>query len=114
MMGGADAESMACSAKPVTFPVPQAPNHPVMSLPPLPASEHRQTIKDERRGALAGRTDERAGEGYDVVKLNSGSPGACGFRMPATMRVAMVEKLPQAVPYSHQKSLFQARVAEVI
>ena len=34
--------------------------------------------------------------------------------MPATMRVAMVQNLPQADPYSHQKGIFQAREAVVM
>ncbi len=85
-----------------------------MSLPPLLASEHLHDVKYEIRGALARRADELEREGHDIVKLNIGNPGAFGFRMPATMRVAMVQNLPQADPYSHQKGLFQAREAVVM
>jgi alanine-synthesizing transaminase len=85
-----------------------------MRLPPLLASEHLHEVKYEIRGALARRADELEREGHDIVKLNIGNPGAFGFRMPSTMRVAMVQNLPQADPYSHQKGIFQAREAVVM
>ncbi len=86
----------------------------IMRLPPLLASDHLHEVKYEIRGALARRADELEREGHDVIKLNIGNPGAFGFRMPATMRVAMVQNLPQADPYSHQKGIFQAREAVVM
>ncbi|HET7538441.1 MAG TPA: aminotransferase class I/II-fold pyridoxal phosphate-dependent enzyme [Polyangiaceae bacterium] len=85
-----------------------------MRLPPLLASEHLHEVKYEIRGALARRADELEREGHDIIKLNIGNPGAFGFRMPSTMRVAMVQNLPQADPYSHQKGIFQAREAVVM
>ena len=48
------------------------------------------------------------------MKLNIGNPGAFGFRMPGSMRVAVVENLHQADPYSHQKGIFPAREAVVM
>ncbi len=85
-----------------------------MSLPPLLASRHLHDVKYEIRGALARRAEELEREGYDIIKLNIGNPGAFGFRMPDTMRVAMVQNLHQADPYSHQKGIFQAREAVVM
>ena len=85
-----------------------------MSLPPLRASEHLHEVKYEIRGALAHRAEELEREGYDIIKLNIGNPGAFGFRMPDTMRVAMVQNLHQADPYSHQKGIFPAREAVVM
>jgi len=85
-----------------------------MTLPLLRASEHLHDVKYEIRGALARRADELEREGYDIVKLNIGNPGAFGFRMPDTMRVAIVQNLHQADPYSHQKGIFQAREAVVM
>ena len=46
--------------------------------------------------------------------LNIGNPGAFGFRMPESMRRAIVENLHQADPYSHQKGIFPAREAVVM
>lgn len=85
-----------------------------MTLPLLRASEHLHDVKYEIRGALARRADELEREGYDIIKLNIGNPGAFGFRMPDTMRVAIVQNLHQADPYSHQKGIFQAREAVVM
>jgi alanine-synthesizing transaminase len=85
-----------------------------MSLPPLRASEHLHEVKYEIRGALARRAEQLEREGHDIIKLNIGNPGAFGFRMPSSMRVAIVENLHQADPYSHQKGIFQAREAVVM
>lgn len=85
-----------------------------MTRLPLRASEHLHEVKYEIRGALARRAEQLEREGYDVVKLNIGNPGAFGFRMPSSMRVAIVENLHQADPYSHQKGIFPAREAVVM
>lgn len=86
----------------------------VMSVPELRASHHLHDVKYEIRGALSRRAEELERDGYDIIKLNIGNPGAFGFQMPASMRVAMVQNLHQADPYSHQKGIFQAREAVVI
>jgi len=85
-----------------------------MSLPPVRASEHLHDVRYEIRGALARRAEQLEREGHDIIKLNIGNPGAFGFRMPGSMRVAMVENLHQADPYSHQKGIFPAREAVVM
>ena len=85
-----------------------------MSLSPLRASEHLHDVRYEIRGALARRAEQLEREGYEIVKLNIGNPGAFGFRMPESMRVAIVQNLHQADPYSHQKGIFQAREAVVM
>jgi len=85
-----------------------------MSLPPLRASEHLHDVKYEIRGALARRAEQLEREGHEIVKLNIGNPGAFGFRMPGSMRVAIVENLHHADPYSHQKGIFPAREAVVM
>ncbi|MFM8290739.1 MAG: aminotransferase class I/II-fold pyridoxal phosphate-dependent enzyme [Planctomycetia bacterium] len=85
-----------------------------MSLPPLRASEHLHDVRYEIRGALARRAEQLEREGHEIIKLNIGNPGAFGFRMPGSMRVAIVENLHQADPYSHQKGIFPAREAVVM
>ena len=85
-----------------------------MSLPLLRASEHLHDVRYEIRGALARRAEQLEREGHEIVKLNIGNPGAFGFRMPGSMRVAVVENLHQADPYSHQKGIFAAREAVVM
>lgn len=85
-----------------------------VTIPILRASEHLQEVKYEIRGALARRAEELERDGHDIIRLNIGNPGAFGFRMPPSMRVAMVQNLHQADPYSHQKGIFQAREAVVM
>jgi alanine-synthesizing transaminase len=85
-----------------------------MSLPLLRASEHLHDVRYEIRGALARRAEQLEREGHEIIKLNIGNPGAFGFRMPGSMRVAIVENLHQADPYSHQKGIFPAREAVVM
>ena len=85
-----------------------------MTLPSLRASEHLHDVKYEIRGALARRAEQLEREGHEIIKLNIGNPGAFGFRMPDSMRVAVVENLHQADPYSHQKGIFPAREAVVM
>ena len=46
--------------------------------------------------------------------LNIGNPGAYGFRTPETMRLAIIENMPSAEGYCHQKGIFPAREAVVM
>ena len=85
-----------------------------MKFPALNASNHLKEVRYEIRGHLARRAEQLERDGYDIVKLNIGNPGVFGFRMPDTMRVAMVQNLHQADPYSHQKGIFPAREAVVM
>jgi alanine-synthesizing transaminase len=85
-----------------------------MSLIPLRASEHLHEVRYEIRGALARRADELERAGFEIVKLNIGNPGVFGFRMPETMRRALIENLASAEPYCHQKGIFPAREAVVM
>ncbi len=85
-----------------------------MTFPELHASHHLDDVKYEIRGDLARRAEELERDGYDIVKLNIGNPGAFGFRMPDTMRVAIVQNLHKADPYTHQKGIFPAREAVVM
>ncbi len=71
-------------------------------------------VKYEIRGQLARRAHELERLGYEIISLNIGNPGLFGFRTPETMRLAMIENLGQAEPYSHQKGIFPAREAVVM
>lgn len=71
-------------------------------------------VKYEIRGQLAHRAQELEKRGYEIISLNIGNPGLFGFRTPETMRLAMIENLAQAEPYSHQKGIFPAREAVVM
>jgi alanine-synthesizing transaminase len=77
-------------------------------------SEALRGVKYEIRGQLAHRAHELERRGYEVISLNIGNPGLFGFRVPETMRLAMIENLGQAEPYCHQKGIFPAREAVVM
>ncbi|HNP36447.1 MAG TPA: aminotransferase class I/II-fold pyridoxal phosphate-dependent enzyme [Woeseiaceae bacterium] len=71
-------------------------------------------VKYEIRGQLASRAAELEKRGYEITSLNIGNPGLFGFRTPETMRLAMIENLALAEPYSHQQGIFPAREAVVL
>jgi alanine-synthesizing transaminase len=85
-----------------------------LTLHTLLASEHLRDVRYEIRGKLARRADELERAGYEITKLNIGNPGAFGFRMPETMRRAIIENLSLAEAYGHQKGIFPAREAVVM
>lgn len=85
-----------------------------MELQPLRASSHLEKVRYEIRGPLARRALELEQAGFDILKLNIGNPGAFDFRMPETMRRAMIENLREADAYCHQKGIFPAREAVVM
>ena len=84
------------------------------AAPAVPTPRHLTQVRYEIRGPLARRAQEIERQGHEVVKLNIGNPGAFGFRMPAPMRLAMIENLAQAEGYGHQKGIFPAREAVVM
>jgi alanine-synthesizing transaminase len=81
---------------------------------PVKTSEALRNVKYEIRGQLANHAHELERRGYEIISLNIGNPGLFGFRTPETMRLAMIENLAQAEPYSHQKGIFPAREAVVM
>ena len=81
---------------------------------PIDISRALADVKYEIRGDLSRRAFELERQGYEIISLNIGNPGLFGFRTPETMRLAMIENLGQAEPYSHQKGIFPAREAVVM
>ena len=82
--------------------------------PAVRPSESLRHVRYEIRGRLARRAHELERQGYEIVSLNIGNPAAFGFRTPETMRLAMIENLPAAEGYCHQKGIFPAREAIVM
>ena len=74
-------------------------------------SEGLKSVRYEIRGALARRSMELERQGYEIISLNIGNPGAYGFRTPEILRLALVQNLPQAEGYSYQKGIYPAREA---
>jgi alanine-synthesizing transaminase len=86
----------------------------MLTQPAIGCSKGLRDVKYEIRGQLAHRAMELEKRGYEVISLNIGNPGLFGFRTPETMRLAMIENLALAEPYSHQKGIFPAREAVVM
>jgi alanine-synthesizing transaminase len=74
-------------------------------------SSHLRYVRYELRGDLARRAYELQRQGYEIISLNTGNPKPFGFRTPEAMRLAMIENLPDAEGYCHQKGVFPAREA---
>jgi alanine-synthesizing transaminase len=85
-----------------------------MPTSPILRAHHLKGVRYEIRGPLARRAGELERQGYEILKLNIGNPAQFGFRTPETMRLAMIENLPQAEGYCHQKGVFPAREAVVM
>jgi alanine-synthesizing transaminase len=81
------------------------------AVPHVRRAERLHGVHYEIRGPLARRALEIERAGHNVIKLNIGNPAQFGFRAPEAMRAAIVEKLPEAEGYGHQKGLLQAREA---
>lgn len=80
----------------------------------LRPSESLRHVRYEIRGRLSRRAYEMQRQGYEIISLNIGNPGAFGFRTPETMRLAMIENLADSEAYCHQKGIFPAREAVVM
>ena len=85
-----------------------------MNEPVIRPSESLRHVRYEIRGRLARRAHELERQGYEILSLNIGNPGAFGLRTPETMRLAMIENLSEAEGYCHQKGIFPAREAVVM
>jgi alanine-synthesizing transaminase len=85
-----------------------------MSEATVRPSEGLKHVRYEIRGRLARRAHELERQGYEIISLNIGNPRAFGLRTPETMRLAMIENLPEAEGYCHQKGIFPAREAVVM
>jgi alanine-synthesizing transaminase len=94
--------------------MPARPLPPVPSEPAVRRAHHLDGVRYEIRGPLARRAHELERQGHEIIKLNIGNPAQFGFRTPATMRLAIIENLPHAEGYSHQKGIFPAREAVVM
>ncbi len=82
--------------------------------PRIRPSDSTRNVRYEIRGSLARRALELERQGYEIISLNIGNPGAFGFRTPEILRLAMIEHMPQAEGYCHQKGIFPAREAVVL
>jgi alanine-synthesizing transaminase len=74
-------------------------------------SEKLRHVCYEIRGPALQQAKRLEEEGYKVLKLNIGNPGAFGFDAPEEILRDVIVKLPESQAYSDSKGLFNARKA---
>lgn len=74
-------------------------------------SEKLRHVCYEIRGPALQQAKRLEEEGYKILKLNIGNPGAFGFDAPEEILRDVIIKLPESQAYSDSKGLFNARKA---
>ncbi len=74
-------------------------------------SEKLRHVCYEIRGPALQQAKRLEEEGYKILKLNIGNPGAFGFDAPEEILRDVILKLPESQAYSDSKGLFNARKA---
>jgi len=74
-------------------------------------SEKLRHVCYEIRGPALQQAKKLEEEGYKIIKLNIGNPGAFGFDAPEEILRDVIINLPESQAYSDSKGLFSARKA---
>jgi alanine-synthesizing transaminase len=74
-------------------------------------SEKLRHVCYEIRGPAMQQAKKLEEEGYKIIKLNIGNPGAFGFDAPEEILRDVIINLPESQAYSDSKGLFAARKA---
>jgi alanine-synthesizing transaminase len=80
-------------------------------MQPIKSSDKLQIIHSDIRGPVYEKAMEMRSQGIDVLRLNTGNPATFGFRMPDSVRGALLENADKAVPYCDAKGMPEARRA---
>ncbi len=70
-----------------------------------------ELVHSDIRGPLFVEANRMIAEGTPVLKLNTGNPATFGFRMPESVRGALLEGADRAVAYCDVKGMPEARRA---
>ena len=74
-------------------------------------SDRLAHVHSDIRGPLYVEALRMQAAGTDVLKLNTGNPGNFGFKMPQSVREALMAHLDEAVPYCDVRGMAAAREA---
>ncbi len=74
-------------------------------------SSKLNSVFSDIRGPLFYRALAKEQEGEKVLKLNTGNPAAFGFKMPDSLRKALLENADRAVGYCDLRGMKEARLA---
>ena len=68
-------------------------------------------VHSDIRGPIFVEANRMSAQGIDVLKLNTGNPATFGFKMPDSVRNALIENADKAVAYCDLKGMPDARRA---
>lgn len=74
-------------------------------------SDKLQLVRSDIRGPVFAEAMKMRKEGINVLRLNTGNPGIFDFKMPASVREALINNVDSAVPYCDLKGMPDAREA---
>ena len=80
-------------------------------MKPIKQSEKLRHVCYEIRGPALQQAKRLEEEGFNIIKLNIGNPGAFGFDAPEEILRDVILNLPESQAYSDSKGLFNARKA---
>lgn len=74
-------------------------------------SDKLENVHSDIRGPVFVEAMRMRGEGIDVLRLNTGNPATFGFKMPDSVRDALINNADKAVAYCDLKGMPEAREA---
>ena len=74
-------------------------------------SDKLQFVQSDIRGPVFVESNRMRAEGIDVMRLNTGNPATFGFKMPDSVRHALLDNADKAVAYCDLKGMPDAREA---
>jgi alanine-synthesizing transaminase len=77
----------------------------------LKTAERMDAVHSDIRGPIFVEANKMAAAGIPVMKLNTGNPATFGFKMPDSVRSALLENVDKAVAYCDLKGMPAARQA---
>ena len=78
---------------------------------PIEASDKLQNIHSDIRGPVYEKSQEMRRAGIDILRLNTGNPATFGFKMPESVKKALLEHEEEAVAYCDARGMMAARQA---
>ena len=74
-------------------------------------AERMADVHSDIRGPIFVEANRMSAQGIDVLKLNTGNPATFGFKMPDSVREALLANADKAVAYCDLKGMPEARRA---
>ena len=81
------------------------------SVNPIMCAGRMQKVHSDIRGPIFQEANRMSAAGIPILKLNTGNPATFGFKMPDSVRNALVENADKAVAYCDLKGMPAAREA---